>query len=163
MLDAHIQEMDRILSKRINKANLLDVGSFDVNGTFRPLVEERGWKYIGVDIVPGKNVDIVSDSPYNYPFDNDSFEVVVSGSVMEHVEAIWLWIPELVRLLKPGGLLAIITHTSYPYHPHPVDCWRIMPDGMRYLFDQAGILVLYEIKQFSDNDISGSAIKGSTW
>jgi ubiquinone/menaquinone biosynthesis C-methylase UbiE len=107
----------------------------------------------------GKNVDIVSTDPYRFPFDRALFDIVISGSTMEHVQAIWLWVPELVRMLKPRGLLAIITHTQFVYHPHPVDCWRIMPDGMRYLFDLTGQLENYEIEMYSKNDISGVARK----
>ncbi len=153
------REMDRLLSNWTSGANLLDVGSLDVNGTTRPMVDRRGWQYTGVDIVPGKNVDVVSADPYRYPFDDAAFDIVISSCVMEHVEAIWLWVPELVRLLGPGGLLAIITHTSYPYHQFPVDCWRVMPDGMRYLFDQTGTLERYEIEMFCDTDISALAWK----
>ena len=152
-------EMDRILSKWTGEANLLDVGSLDVNGSYRPMVDRRRWQYTGIDIRPGKNIDVVSEGPYHYPFDDSSYDIVISGCVMEHVEAIWLWVPELVRLLTPGGLLAIITHTNFEYHPYPVDCWRIMPDGMRYLFDQTGALEQYEIDMFCDTDISGLAWK----
>lgn len=159
MHDVALHEMDRILSKWAGKANLLDVGSLDVNGSYRPMVDRHNWQYTGIDITPGKNVDIVSDEPYRFPLDNGAYDIVISGSVMEHVEAIWLWVPELVRLLRPGGLLAIITHTNYPYHQFPVDCWRIMPDGMRYLFDQTGALERYEIDMFCDTDISALAWK----
>ena len=153
------KEMDRLLDKWTGAANLLDVGSFNVNGSYRPTVEGRGWQYTGVDIVPGKNVDVVSEDPYLYPFDGGTFDIVISGCVMEHVEAIWRWGPALVRLLRPGGLLAIITHTNFSYHPYPGDCWRIMPDGMRYLFDQTGTLERCEVEMFCETDISGLAWK----
>jgi len=130
----------------VGKPNCLDVGSFDVNGNYRSLIAGKGWRYTGMDIVPGKNVDVVSDDLYWFPFDDEQFDVVISGSTMEHVQAIWLWVPELVRVLKPGGLLAIVTHTAWMYHPHPVDCWRIMPDGMKFLFDLTGQLENYHIE-----------------
>lgn len=139
--------------------NVLDVGSFDVNGNYRNHVESRRWKYTGMDIFPGKNVDIVSSSEYKFPFDYNSFDIVMSGSTMEHVQAVWLWIPELVRVLKPGGMLAVITHTHWRFHPHPVDCWRIMPDGMRYLFDLTNRLERYDINMYCDTDISATAWK----
>jgi len=140
-------------------ANLLDVGSYNINGSYRPIVVTKGWQYTGVDIVPGKNVDVVSDDPYHFPFDDGAFDIVISGSVMEHVEAIWEWIPELVRLVRPAGMLVIITHTHWCYHPHPVDCWRIMPDGMRYLFDETKALENYDINMYNDADISAVAWK----
>jgi len=147
-------------------ANVLDVGSYDVNGNFRDLITGRGWTYTGMDICPGKNVDIVTTDPYRFPFDTGQFDIVISGSTMEHVQAIWLWVPELVRCLRPGGLLAIHTQTAWIYHPHPVDCWRIMPDGMKYLFDLTGQLERYTIEMYQADaypcvktDILGAAWK----
>lgn len=154
-------QMTKILDtwKESGPVNLLDVGSFSVNGDYRAMVEARGWKYTGVDIVPGRNVDIVSDDPYSFPFDDGEFDIVISGSTMEHVQAIWSWIPELARMVRFGGMLAIITHTHWRYHPHPVDCWRIMPDGARFLFDLTGVLENYEIEMYCVSDISMVATK----
>lgn len=139
--------------------NVLDVGSYDVNGTYRPLVQDRGWRYTGLDVAAGPNVDIVSPNPYKFPIAAGSYDIVMTGSTMEHVEAIWLWIPELVRVLKPGGMLAIVTHWQFPEHRYPVDCWRIMPDGMSYLFDQTKKLYDYDIAIVSPYDIAGVAYK----
>lgn len=135
------------------------MGSYNVNGCLKPLFEERGWGYVGMDLAPGPNVDFVSPDPYHFPFADNQFDLVVSSSTMEHVEAIWLWVPELVRVLRPGGLLAIVTHTKWMYHPHPVDCWRIMPDGMSYLFDQTKLLTNYQIEMYCMTDISATATK----
>lgn len=119
---------------------VLDVGSLDVNGSFRPLIEERSWHYTGLDIRDGRNVDVLADDPYHYPFEDNTFDVVITGSTMEHVEAIWLWVPELYRVLKHGGMLCLHTHWSYQEHRFPIDCWRILPDGMRFLLDFAGFV-----------------------
>jgi SAM-dependent methyltransferase len=155
--------MDEILRRTSRtSADVLDVGSYNVNGTFRPLVEQRGWNYTGLDTVAGPNVDVVAQDPFTFPFDGDIFDVVISGSTMEHVTAIWRWVPELVRVLKPGGLLAIHTHWKFPEHRYPVDCWRIMPDGMRYLFDMTRCLRDYDIRIANDMDIIGTAWKRST-
>jgi len=146
-------------------ANVLDIGSFDVNGNHRAMITDRGWHYTGLDICPGKNVDVVTADPYRFPLDGESFDIAISSSTMEHVKAIWLWIPELVRILKPGGLLAIHTHMAWMYHPHPVDCWRIMPDGMVYLFDLTGQLERYKIDMLNTTRYSGLAtdILGVAW
>ena len=141
---------------------VLDAGSLDENGTLRPLAEARGWTYIGVDIREGKNVDIVVP-PYEYPFEDGAFDVVMSGQAAEHVERVWVWIVELARVLKPGGLLAMTAPWKFFYHPFPVDCWRFMPDGFRVLFDETGVLTNYHIEMVSDygttGDLVASAIK----
>ena len=140
-------------------ARALDVGSYDVNGTYRSLIEQRGWAYTGLDLANGPNVDLVSADPYRFPIPDETYDIVLSGSTMEHVQAIWLWVPELVRVLKHGGYLMIVTHWSFPEHRYPVDCWRIMPDGMRFLFDQTGSLCRYHIGIASQYDIAALAVK----
>jgi len=139
--------------------SVLDVGSLYVNGTFTPLVRAKGWHYTGLDTTAGVNVNVVTEDPLNYPFEDNTFDVVMSGSTMEHVTAIWRWLPELVRVLKPGGYLALHTHWKYPEHRYPLDCWRIMPDGMRFLFDETGQLERYTIRIANDMDIIGTAWK----
>lgn len=155
-----MQQMTKILDRmRTKDINLLDVGSYDVNGSYRNMVERRGWGYIGLDTRPGPNVDVVSVLPYNFPFEDGLFDIVISGSTMEHVTDLWRWTPELARLVKPGGMVAIITHTSWQYHPSPLDCWRIMPDGMRALLDATGKLERYEIDMYCPTDISAVAYR----
>jgi len=56
MHDASMSEMTRILDRWPGHARLLDVGSYDVNGTYRPMVERRGWQYTGMDVSAGPNV-----------------------------------------------------------------------------------------------------------
>jgi SAM-dependent methyltransferase len=148
-------------SKQHGAVSLLDVGSYNVNGTFRPLVEGQGWQYTGLDQTAGPNVDVVADDPFKFPFPAHTFDVVISGSTMEHVTAIWKWIPELVRVLKPGGFLAIHTHWQFPEHRYPVDCWRVLPDGMKFIFDETGQLADYDIRIANHMDIVGSAFKVS--
>lgn len=137
---------------------VLDVGSLDVNGTFRPIVEARGWHYDGLDMQPGPNVDIVANGPADYPLPSESYDLVISGSTMEHVGPIWAWMPEVVRVLKPGGWLVIITHWRYPLHRYPKDYWRIMPDGMELLLENEPVDIM-RIEMFNENDIIGIARK----
>ena len=158
MHKAAYEAMDGMLNRVAwPRAKVLDVGSLDINGSFRPLCEQRGWIYLGLDVVPGKNVDVVA-SPFSYPFENGDFDIVISGSTMEHVTAVWRWIPELARVLRPGGLLALTTHMAFPEHRHPVDCWRVLPDGIRYLFDETGVLERYDIVT-NTTDIYASALR----
>ncbi len=150
---------EMLLRWELPAARVLDVGSYDVNGTYREMINALGWDYTGLDTQEGPNVDIAAADPFHYPIEPDSFDVVISGQTMEHVTAIWLWIPELVRVLRPGGLLAIVTHWNHPLHRYPFDCWRIFPDGMRYLFDVSGRLRDYDVRIVNTSDIIGSAFK----
>ncbi len=121
-------------------AMVLDVGSRDVNGTFRELFPGED-RYIGIDIEAGSNVDVVVE-PYRYPFADGAFSYIISGSALEHVRRPWVWIKEIGRILRPGGQVCVIVPYSHQFHEHPVDCWRVFPDGLRELFLEGGLVPL---------------------
>lgn len=113
---------------------VLDVGSMSVSGgAYNELFKNPNWIYKGLDVEAGPNVDIIAPNPYNWPVVNDSYDVVISGQCMEHVEAIWLWVKEIERVCKPNGLVCIIAPWKWGIHRYPVDCWRILPDGLVYI------------------------------
>ena len=90
----------------------------------------------------GTDVTFPMASPYEIPVGDDSFDVVLSGQVIEHVPRIWAWMAELARVCRPGGHVVTIGPLSWPYHEAPVDCWRIYPEGMRALCADAGLEVV---------------------
>src|SRR6478672_10719054 len=47
---------------------VVDIGSYDVNGSYRTLFGNPAWSYQGVDLEAGPGVDIVLKSPYCLPF-----------------------------------------------------------------------------------------------
>jgi SAM-dependent methyltransferase len=142
-------------------ASVLDIGSYDVNGTFRPLVVERGWTYSGLDVRPGPNVDIVADDAYAWPFVDGTYDVVMCGNMLHNTAEPWRLLPEMVRALRQGGLLVIVTHTwgKPPSGKYPIDAWRFMVDGMQVLFDLTGQLQDYEIRECGEQDIVASSFK----
>jgi SAM-dependent methyltransferase len=108
---------------------IIEVGSQDVNGSLRQ-VKPRDCKYIGVDFVKAKGVDVVIDpeDPYILPFEDNYADAIVTSSVFEHSEFFWLLFIELLRLLKPEGLLYINAPSYGDFHRYPVDCYRFYPD-----------------------------------
>lgn len=107
---------------------VVDIGSQDINGSLRQVIP-AACRYIGVDFVSGKNVDLVLDDPYRLPFDDDSVDVIVSSSCFEHSEMFWLMFLEISRVLKPSGLLYVNALSNGMFHRYPVDCWRFYPDS----------------------------------
>lgn len=67
------------------------------------------------------------------PFDDGSFDAVVSFAVLEHLRDPDAAMMEKARVLKPGGLLLLGTHGVYPYHPCPDDYFRWTQAGLRLL------------------------------
>ncbi|MFZ5759335.1 MAG: methyltransferase domain-containing protein [Thermodesulfobacteriota bacterium] len=142
---------ERFLEARRDDALVIfDIGSCDVNGSYRPLFEEPRWSYRGVDLEAGKNVDLVIRDPYHWrEIAAASADVVISGQAFEHIEYFWLTMLEVHRVLKTGGLCCIIAPSSGPEHRFPVDCWRFYGDGFRSLARFAGLDVV-EIGTTSD-------------
>jgi SAM-dependent methyltransferase len=93
---------------------ILDLGSYDVNGSYRPIFDRPYWHYRGVDLSPGPNVDIVLSSPYRFPMSTHSIDLIISGQAFEHIEFFWRTWLEMVRVLKPGGIIFLIAPSRGP-------------------------------------------------
>jgi cephalosporin hydroxylase len=109
---------------------ILDVGSYDVNGTLKPIFEKG--IYTGLDMEAGPNVDVVSDA-HNIPFDNEYFDIVTSSSCFEHDDMFWVTFLEMCRVVKPGGYLYVQAPSNGPYHGWPGDNWRFYIDSWKAL------------------------------
>ncbi|SDT93769.1 Methyltransferase domain-containing protein [Pseudomonas pohangensis] len=139
-------------SRRLEHLRIFDLGSQDVNGSYRLLFDNPGWQYLGLDMAPGNNVDIVLSKPYAWQeIPSASVDVVISGQAFEHIRYMWISILEVARILKPGGLCCVIAPSSGPEHRYPHDCWRIYPDGMRALAEFAQMDVLHVSTQWHEH------------
>ena len=109
----------------------------------------RAWRYTGCDVAAGPNVDLVQLGPYLIQEEGGQYDVVISGQCLEHVENPFLLVQEMGRMCRPGGLVILTAPWEWHYHPHPLDCWRILPDGMRALlkFAQLDILEAYLVEK----------------
>ena len=131
--------MEEFVKQHLNAledTTIYDIGSRAVSGkggSYQRLFVKDKWHYCGVDVVAGLNVDHVVDKEYEWDLEDDSCDVLISGQCLEHVEYFWLTVGEMVRVLKPGGLMCIIVPSAGREHRHPVDCWRFLPDGMKAL------------------------------
>ncbi len=121
---------------------ILDLGSTEMGACYRPIFDRPGWNYVGADLAPGQNVDIVLKHPFRWrEIASGSVDVLISGQVLEHVEYFWITMLEISRVLKPGGLACIIVPSGGPEHRYPLDCWRFYPDGMRALANFGRLIV----------------------
>lgn len=122
-----------------DSGRVLDVGSLDCNGSYKPLF--AGWDYMGLDIVEGKNVDYVSADPYCWDdLEDESVDVVISGQTLEHVEKPEMVFGEIYRVLKRGGRCCIVAPSDGPKHNEP---WygNISERNMRSLAKESGLKV----------------------
>jgi SAM-dependent methyltransferase len=138
-------------ARKHERLTILDLGSQDINGSYRPLFQEPEWRYIGVDMAAGTNVHIVLKNPYHWrEIPPGSVDVIISGQTFEHTEFFWETAAQIARALKPDGLCCILAPSAGPEHRYPLDCWRFYPDGLRAVARYAGLEVLAATTQWTD-------------
>jgi SAM-dependent methyltransferase len=139
---------------------ILDIGSMNINGSYRELMTDANWRYTGLDMAAGPGVDRVLPSPYDWnELRSASYDVVISGQAFEHIEYPWVTMLEVNRVLKPGGIVCLIAPSGGYEHRYPVDCWRYYPDGMAALARWADLDVVSCITNWSPEGYDdGSAV-----
>lgn len=117
----------------LSQRDVLEVGSYDVNGSVRGAAERHGpRRYLGVDIAAGPGVDLVcAAEDLVRRFGEESFDVVVSTEMLEHVPDWKTAIGQMKRVLRPGGGLVLTTRSrGFGLHGYPADFWRFSTDDM---------------------------------
>jgi SAM-dependent methyltransferase len=101
-------------------------------------------EYLGTDIEPGQDVDIVADvHRLSTVVGQESFDIVISCSSFEHFKYPHLAAHEVMKVLKVGGLLFIQTHQTFPLHAYPYDYFRFSREALAGLFgDSMGFRVI---------------------
>lgn len=110
-------------------------------------------EYIGLDPFPGTQADIVRDA-WDTGLENDSMDGIVLNQSLEHISDTRATIQEVMRVLKPGGLVLVTVPQSMRNHTLPIpasegpyknfsvsetpywveDYWRFTKFGLIYLF-----------------------------
>lgn len=159
---------------------VLDVGSQDINGNNKYLF--KNCNYLGLDIGPGKNVDIVchihcypddvlwnNKQPFPLP---GQFDSIISTEMLEHDQYWYYSLQAMHDLLRPGGFLLVTaagrnrpehgtTRTSPKDSPYTTDYYRnITPDMIIRAIPQALGAEQFEIEEFNNGrDIGFFLIK----
>jgi len=129
-----------VASKRV-----LEVGSRDVNGSLRPIVEAlQPSEYIGVDMEPGAGVDRVCEvEQLVETFGEEAFDIVISTEMLEHVRDWRGAVSNLKRVCRRNGMIIISTRSiGFSYHAYPFDFWRYEPEDIRTIFSDMQLIAL---------------------
>lgn len=165
MHTSSLEHMGRLVAQHLDPTqplDVIDIGSWDKNGSYKQFFHHPSWTYTGVDLSPGNNVDVVLTSPYRLPFPSNSVDLVISGQAFEHIEYFWLTWLEIVRVVKPQGQIFLIAPSRGKEHRYPVDCWRYYPDGYNALA-KYGALELREVHtDWTPHEAKDSALWGDT-
>lgn len=131
--------------EEIEGKRVIEVGSLDVNGSLRPLMESYNPKeYIGVDVVKGPGVDrICKVENLIEEMGQNVVDVVISTELLEHIKDWEKAISSIKNVCKEGGIILITTRSiGFPYHAYPYDFWRFEISDMKNIFSDCEILVL---------------------
>jgi len=142
---------DKFLTE-MPEASILDIGSREtsrkIKHTYRELFPPP-FSYLGMDIYPGRNVDVVGYEE----LEGKQFDVVISGQVLEHVNHPWEWLKSLTPYFTKY-ICIIAPHTWREHknakHGVPPDTYRALPDGMKDLLIYAGFKIVDVIKSRVD-------------
>jgi SAM-dependent methyltransferase len=123
--------------KKLGACNVLELGAR--RSTIRHRFSGCG-RYVGVDIHPGADVDVACDihqlsSALSHL--DVRFDAVATFSTFEHLAMPWKAVLEINKVMKPGGLLFIATHPTWPPHELPWDFWRFMDGAFPALLNRA--------------------------
>lgn len=90
-------------------AAVLEIGSYDVNGSVRGIISMAG-DYTGVDLVEGPGVDVVGFG-HELASADASYDLAVAGECFEHDPHWRETFQNMVRLTRPGGIVAFTCAT----------------------------------------------------
>lgn len=106
------------------QARLLDLGCGEGSFTLRLADRIGTGKIYGVEIMEKKallarekGIKVFStDLNKPLPFENDFFDVIHSGYVIEHLFDVDVFVSEIFRILKPGGYTVVSTENLSSWH-----------------------------------------------
>jgi SAM-dependent methyltransferase len=147
-LDLEVSSIQRSLAEiaPLAKGKLLDVGCGDrqYEPVFQPFVES----YVGVEYAETfdqtsaaartAKADFIYDGK-TLPFEDGTFDTVLSIQVLEHTPTPGHLIGEMARVMKRGGLLILTAPFCFRLHEEPHDYFRFSPHALRVLCEDVGL------------------------
>ena len=128
-----------------DRNSILDFGCG--TGGSRPWIEKLGYLWRGVNYLEGMADQVrdqaLSDSRIDFydglilPYENDSFDVIYSFQVFEHIQDIGKTFSEIERTLKPGG--SLVGAVSYLEQIHDYSTFNFTPYGLKLACQTAGL------------------------
>jgi len=134
LLDLFMPVYDGPLRKRIreillrydDKSVILNLGSGPASYMGRKDI-------INIDAYAFDEVDIVADAS-DIPVDNDSADLIINISLLEHVRNPHAIVKEMHRIIKRGGEIFCFLPFLQPFHAAPHDFQRWTEQGAKELF-----------------------------
>jgi SAM-dependent methyltransferase len=113
-------------------ASCLDGLVLDCGAGKRPVYFDN---VVNFEIVDYDTTDVIGVGE-RLPFRDNSFDGVLSLSVLEHVRDPFACAAEIARVLKPGGKLICCVPFLQPLHGYPHHYYNMTGQGLRALFER---------------------------
>jgi SAM-dependent methyltransferase len=117
-----------------NGKRVVDIGCG--YGKNKKRVEDAGGIWIGVEPFEGGAHTVVG-SAENLPFDNETFDIALMTSVMEHVQDVGASYKEISRVLKKGGVF--VGYSAFMECFHEISYNHLSFKGIEYYCDINGM------------------------
>ena len=118
---------------------VLEIGPDSFPSSYRKLIENETAQWDTLDMYEDPKLTYCSTEENKFPIPDNRYDVVLAVQVIEHVRRPWIWLKEVARICKPDGHVVLVCPVSWPFHEAPIDCFRIYPDGMKALLEDAGL------------------------
>lgn len=136
------QTLENIVRTYIHndKLAVLDYGC----GTspYQDLFGRLNVKYTRVDIDRTMDADYVISENEKIPLKDNSYDVILSTQVLEHIKNPHFYLAESRRVLNKNGLLIVSTHGIWPYHAFPSDYNRWTKTGLEGVIKSHGFKLM---------------------
>lgn len=151
-------------------ATVLDVGC-GIGGSSRILARDYGFAVTGVTIspqqvkraqeltLPGVSAQFKVDDALNLSFPDASFDVVWSVEAGPHMPDKARYAQEMMRVLKPGGILVVADWNQRDDRQNPLNFWE--RPVMRQLLDQWSHPAFASIEGFSELLVATGLVEGT--
>lgn len=132
----HLRPLWRALEASLATARgrVLDIGCG--LQPYRPFLDASQTEYVGIDREGPLSKPTIVGNAESLPFPDESFDVVLSTQVLEHLPEPERALAEAVRVLKRGGRLILTVPGVWPTHEAPHDFWRFTRHGLMRLLDR---------------------------
>ena len=148
------------IAEPVYEFGALQVAGQEGFADLRPLFP--GKTYVGCDMRPGPGVDRVLDL-HGLDLPSDSVGTVLCFDTLEHVERPRRAVEEMIRVLRPGGVIVITSVMDFHIHDHPHDYWRFTPDAFRSLLQPCEqVFVEWAGRDIFPHTVVGIGVKGAT-
>jgi SAM-dependent methyltransferase len=91
-----------------------------------------GTQYVGCDLRPGLGVDCIEDLA-RLSLADATAGTILCLDTLEHVFECRRAVSEMIRVLRPSGLLIVSVPLDFHIHAHPDDYWRLTPSCLARL------------------------------